>query len=255
MRYRDIDALNWSSLKAMHESPALYRWRQEHPRPDTAAYLLGRAVHCAILEPDDLLDRYVGRPEGLDLRTKDGKTWREDVGEREVLTAAQWSTVQACALSVAAHGPASEVLSGTDREVAVTWVLDGVECKGRVDALHADRLVDLKTTRGLGRFVRDSASYLYHAQLAWYLDGAVAADALRPEAEVYIVAVETSEPYDCACYRVPGWVLEVGRGIYQRCLADLRVCEHTGIWPGRHPGVVDLDLPRWADPGADDEGW
>ena len=56
--YLAIQAVNWSSLKHMHESPHAYNYWQQHPRGDTPAYLKGRAVHCAVLEPDDFEDRF-----------------------------------------------------------------------------------------------------------------------------------------------------------------------------------------------------
>ena len=48
-----------------------------------------------------------------------------------------------------------------------------------LDAVAPDRVVDLKTTRDMSKFPRDAANLLYHGQMAWYLDGAIAASALR----------------------------------------------------------------------------
>jgi exodeoxyribonuclease VIII len=56
--YAAIPAINWSSLKHLHESPRLYRHRQEHPQPQSQAMLLGTAFHCAALEPHLFESRY-----------------------------------------------------------------------------------------------------------------------------------------------------------------------------------------------------
>src|SRR5574341_903199 len=50
--YDRIDAVNWTTLKAMRASPKHYRYAAEHATEDTAAMRDGRAVHTAVLEPD-----------------------------------------------------------------------------------------------------------------------------------------------------------------------------------------------------------
>lgn len=49
--YRQIDAINWSSLKHMAESPMLYRHMLDHGRDDTPALAFGRLVHTLVFEP------------------------------------------------------------------------------------------------------------------------------------------------------------------------------------------------------------
>ena len=75
--YADIAALNWSSLKHMAESPLAYRWHLAHPREDTPALRLGRAVHARILEPAEYERRWAVAPQ-CDRRTKAGRAeWDE----------------------------------------------------------------------------------------------------------------------------------------------------------------------------------
>jgi exodeoxyribonuclease VIII len=269
--YRAIDALNWSSLKLMAESPLMYKWRLENPRPDTAALTLGRAIHMAILEPEKFAENYAARPHGLDLRTKSGREWKETTEEYgfEILTEDQGDVIERCVASVNAHEPARALLEGTRKEETITWTDPelGVECKGRLDAIAPDRLVDLKTTRDMGRFERDAADLLYHGQLAWYLDGAIASGKLSPDGEVYVrrryseegefdeealrhpvymVVVETKEPYDVAALQVPPYVLEAGRTLYRELLELWVACRESDLWPGRFPAVSQFELPRWA---------
>lgn len=253
-KYRDIKALNWSSLRDMAASPLMYQWRQEHPRPDTAAMALGRAIHCAVLEPYEFETRYALRPDGLDGRTKEGRAWLADVRERglEALGVDDARTVALVREAVREHEVAHRLLEGCLYEQALTWVLDGIACKGRLDALDRGSIVDLKTTRSLADFARDFARLSYHGQLAWYADGARLAGAVDADARAYVVAVETSEPYDVAAFVLPDDVLELGRTLY-RTLLDLWVsCREADCWPGRHPALTPLELPRWAM--AADEG-
>ena len=254
--YTDIKALNWSTLKLMADSPLLYSWRQScKPVEDKPAYVMGRAVHVAILEPDRMDELYVQQPDWVDRRTKKGKEWLAEQDGREVLTPDQWATAEGCARAVAKHGDASALLADTQRELTVEWKVENVECKGRVDAVKRMALPDLKTCRSLERFERDAAQFLYRGQLAFYFDGARAAGLLDANADAYIIAVETGEPHDVAAFRLPDWHLQQGRNLYQRLLATLLECERTNTWPGRFPGVTDLDLPRWADDEGEGEDW
>ena len=118
LKYESIKALNWSSLKEVSTSPRAYRWRQDHPRKDTAALTMGPAVHCAILEPAEFAARYIVRPADIDGRTKAGRAWHDDAiaSGRGVLTAEQGETVEACVASVRAHHDVADLLFGTSTE-------------------------------------------------------------------------------------------------------------------------------------------
>src|SRR5262245_29847218 len=51
--------LNWSTLKHMAVSAKLLKWRMEHPEPETPALVLGTAIHCAVLEPQEFQKRWI----------------------------------------------------------------------------------------------------------------------------------------------------------------------------------------------------
>jgi hypothetical protein len=74
--YAAIPAINWSTLKYLDVSPRMLRWRVEHPRHDTDALDLGRAIHCAILEPERFASEYIAEPDFGDLRTNTAKAQR-----------------------------------------------------------------------------------------------------------------------------------------------------------------------------------
>jgi hypothetical protein len=61
--YADIDAMNWSTLKHLATSPLMLRYRVDHPREDTKALARGRAIHCALLEPERWTREYIVEPE------------------------------------------------------------------------------------------------------------------------------------------------------------------------------------------------
>lgn len=267
MNYERIEAVNWSLLREMETSPRALRWRADHPREDTPTLRLGRAVHCAILEPDEYAARYLIRPSHVDARTAAGKAWLVEAAERgvDVLTAAESETVAECAAAVLDHRVASALLAGTRREVPLIWTdpATGLDCKARLDAVGlggqgdtfgVPRVVDLKTTRDLGAFARGAARYLYHGQLAWYLDAAITAGLVPEDAQAYLVAVESVGPYDVACWRVGAEALAAGRALWRRLLGLYAECQRAGEWPGAHETIEVLELPPWAA-GVEGEEW
>lgn len=257
--------LNWSTLRLLAISPRLLRHRVDNPQPDTPAMRLGRAIHSAILTPEAGMvvrgacaaTTKAGVPCGNDGSVHYGGEWfcrvrghapdgAEDAPP-DAITAEEGKIVARCMGAVADHRHASGALSGGVAEHEAEWEFDGVLCRGRIDYLTPAGVVDLKTTRRATprEFVRDAASGLYHAQLAWYLDGARAAS-LTTGAKAAIVAVETVEPHDVAVYDLTEQDIEAGRNLYRDLLVRYKVCMETDVWPGHSPDVRALGLPAWA---------
>lgn len=244
-QYRRLDGINWSSLKPMAESPLSYRYRLSNPIQDKPSYALGRAIHCAILEPDDYDGRYISRPAGLDLRTSEGKEWRKRHAHMDVVP----DHIDKIVTSIKAHTSAMSTLDGLMTEQTIQWAGHaGVSCKARLDAVGYGRVVDLKTTsKPLDRFFAEAAQYLYHGQIAFYLDGAIAAHVLPAHSVAYIIAVETTPPYDVGCFLLSQAEIQAGRVLYRHCIDQLLACTAAGMWPGRYPTVAPLSLPMWAE--------
>ena len=257
-----MTALHWSTLREVAVSPRHARWRADHPRADTPALALGRAVHCAVLEPERWARDYRREPEWGDLRTRGAKearaAWRADLPLGAVtLSAEQHALAEICASSVRAHVVAAELLRAGRAEVTLEWLQPHprtgreVECAGRLDWIDPNgRVLDLKTTRhtSLRAIEADLARYLYHGQIAWYRQGAGRSGACPPDAaEPVLVVVQTVEPYDCVCLRTTQPIYAAGMALVDRLLATWLDCAEAGWWPGLAPGMLDWELPRWAD--------
>ena len=266
--------LNWSTLRYLAVSPRLLRWRVDHPRPDSSALVLGRAIHCAILEPEAFSARWVAATncaaitksnEGcrsLGSLYADGQWYCRVRGHApagagdapagvEVIGSDQVDIVHACAESVRAHAPAAKLLSGGHPEQEMEWAdaETRIECRGRVDYLRPTNLLDVKSTRRETprEFIADAARNLYHAQLAWYHDGAVRAGRLPAEADLpYIVSVSTAEPYDVTAYHLSPISYQAGQIAYHDLLNRYAQCRAANWWPGHSPDLEILELPTWA---------
>ncbi len=281
--------LNWSTLRHIATSPKLMKWRADHPTPDSEALNMGRSIHCAILEPDQFASRWVSVTScqattgaGASCRSMgslyyEGKWYckirghaPEDATDSpgdgiEVISSDELTITRLCADSVKAHGPASSLLQGGKAEQEIEWTdpESGIECRGRVDYLRPNDLVDLKSTRRetVRDFMGDAARSLYHAQLAWYHSGCVAAGRLPKDAGLpYIVSVSTAEPFDVAAYRLSDITFQAGLIVVRDLIKRYQQCTAADLWPGICPDLAVMDLPGWA-PGmqgsefSEQEGW
>jgi hypothetical protein len=246
--YLAIDGVNWSTLRHMADSPLAYKYRLDHPKPETDAMLIGRATHTAVLEPDRFLLEYVLYPHD----NRRGNKWKDFVAEHESKTALLERDYKQCLAirdAVRAHPVAGPLLSAGESEFGIEWKdgSTGIGCKARIDHLIEPNLVDLKTTGTFGnRFPTTAAQFGYHRQLALYRQG-LRADGYRID-EVLIIAVQQQPPHDVCVYRLPDELLDYAWTEVRDLLERLRECQQRDEWPGAAAEVVDLDLPLWAFP-------
>lgn len=254
--YRAIKAVNWSTLKAMAVSPKQYRYALTHSTGDTVALRVGRAVHCLLLEPEEVRARYA-----IWDGERRGRGYAAFVAEHrssEVLTRAEYDHAHAAATAVQSHPVAAAYLGNGATEQVLVWRDDatGMRCKCRVDELNG-RLVEVKTTRFIEprRFFADAARLGYHGQCAFYEDGvhATRTDADTPLSEPTImIAVQNEAPYDVAVYEMPDEAVDAGRALYSRLLKRLRECRDRKRWPGVcESEPLRFTLPAWAELDAD----
>jgi exodeoxyribonuclease VIII len=254
--YRSAQAIAGSDAKHIlpPKTPAHYAAHMagETKREPSKAMMLGTMAHLAVLEPSKLDTAFVERPEGIDLRTKLGKEWKESVGSMPVLDQDEARAVRGIRDSIAANKAAKELLAGCDSEVALfAEHRSGLWIKGRVDALKVANdmecvICDVKTTSAgadYNTFSRQAASLNYHVSAAWYshlagLNG-------LPPCRFYWIAVETSAPFAVAVYEIHPDALDLGVKLMNDALGLIAQCEDEGVWPGYAPEVQCLNLPSW----------
>ena len=222
--YRALPDLNWSTLKhalrsQAHLAAALAGTLDD---PDTLSRRSLRAVHAAVLEPQQYERQYAvwaGRRAGREYEAAAGAA-----GAPEYLTVAEDAHARAVAAAVHGHPAAGLLLRapGVVTELTVRWSEERhghpIACKGRLDAfaprgcvaLWGDGLpvvVDLKAVPAVGsgaRLASEIARRDYAAQLAHYAAGVRAVWEARPGAgpwpgcRLVIIAYETRPIPDVA---------------------------------------------------------
>jgi hypothetical protein len=265
-QYHTNPAVSHSKLEVYRRRPRLYQMRyitKEVPPPEqTAAFRIGSATHCAILEADTFEDRYVARPEGIDRRTKEGKAaWEafatQHVG-KEILDAEEWQQICAMRDAVRANPLASQLLAQGTPELS--WRVDtgAIPLQCRTDwfahigcALTNGRpyVADLKTIDSLDAdafrsFERACFQFGYHRQAGFYLPliteilGATVTD-------FFFIAVEKQAPYGVAVFKLTDEAIAIGQDESLADLRRLKICRDTNVWPNIEPEVSELGLPKW----------
>ncbi len=269
--YQAIEAVNISSLKEMKSSPLHYRHALTHPRPDSPAMALGRAVHVAVLEPDEFPRRYVvmgtEKDRTLNRGNKEGKArfaewllthpadidldadayklavFKEANPGKEILESVEYDRCLAIRDAVRRHPVAATYLEAGEREVTIQWTervgdpAMSIACKGRIDWVSESRkaIVDLKTTRkGVDswNFGAEAKRMLMHAQMAWYHRGYEVVTGRN--LACVLIAVETAAPHDVAVYTVEEDIARwQGEELNKKWLLQLKACRESGKWPGR----------------------
>jgi hypothetical protein len=248
--YVEIKAEHWSTLKHMGVSPLHYKHARENPTEDTVTLACGRGIHTALLEPEKFDDEYVIFP-GKTRRGKEWDAFKIEHANRTILKAAERDRVLAAADAVRKHPDVQAFMRNGVAEQSVKWVDEesGLTCKSRIDWL-GEVLFDLKSTSEVDqrKFGNLAARMLYHGQVGMYSDGAA------HRGPVYLVAVEAEAPHDVAVFRVTDDALFTGRELYRDLLKKVAACNTSGVWPGRFPGVVDLELPAYVYEDDQDDG-
>lgn len=256
--YHSTPAVSNTVLSSIARSPAhcyaLHVAEDRRKQATTPAFFAGTLAHCAILEPDALLERYMLKPEGLDLRTKAGKEWR-DALPAGVLTigADEYATALAQRDAVRAVPELAELLAEGVAEVSAFWRDDetGLQCKCRPDWVHTLSdgrviLVDVKTTVDASpqQFSRSVWKYGYHRQAAWYSAGYARAAGVEVAGFVF-AAVTSSHPFIGAAHTLDDDYMRIGQDECRRLLDEYADCKLTGRWPA-FPGMNLLSPPAWA---------
>jgi len=240
--------LSKSRLDLIHKAPVLYKHKYIdgtlQKDEDSPALIMGKAVHCRILEPQEFGKRYTIAP-NIDRRTKEGKElWHQFAIKTEgltILTKDQDKQIEAIAKAIYDHPAAAYLLAKPGQsEIMVNWQdRTLVDCRGIIDRLTDDGLIiDIKTTddaspRG---FARSCHKYRYHVQAAFYTDGV-------PNSQgFFFIAVEKSEPHLVGVYYMTAEDLQRGREEYQADIQTFIECVKLDEWPGYGDTVQPLTL-------------
>lgn len=267
--YHSNPAISHSKLEVFRRRPALYYKRfvtREIEQETSAAFRLGCAVHCDVLEPLEKKSRFVQRPQGIDRRTKEGKelfaAFEKENAGKVILDEAEAAQVCRMGDEVRKHPLAAQLFAEGIPELS--WrTTDEMPLQCRTDCFSSHGcelsggrpyIADLKTVEsldsdGFRNFEKAVFSYGYHRQAGFYLP-LVTELTDFPVFDFFFVAVEKVEPFGVAVYKLSDRAVAIGQDETVEDLINLKRCLKTNEWPNIPPDLIHLDLPKWYKGGA-----
>jgi hypothetical protein len=257
-QYHACPAVSHSKLETFRRRSILYKKQYIDgtlEKPTSAAFAIGSALHCAVLEPAEFGFRYAQKPASIDRRTKEGKAafekfCAENAG-REILDPDDFSTVLAMRRSIQLHASAQKLLA--EGEPEVTWRVAHaglpvpIQCRTDWVNVKGGYVADVKTVSSLGsddmEFARTMAAFGYHRQAAFYLD--ILAKCGVSDMEWYFIVVEKCEPFGCMVFKLDQSALEVGANENASDLFRLTRAYAENIWLNTPEDIQTLALPGW----------
>lgn len=236
-----LEPVRFSRLRLMAKSPAHYAANSVE---ETGPMRKGSALHAYLLGGESRVVVYRGGR-----RDKRIEAWREFQAEhagKHILSPSELATVEGMRRSIERHRRAMDLLDDGIQEQRITWDFNGRACAGTPDVIKPSRgkkrIVELKAchTTEPERFMSHADKCAYHAQVAWYGEGAERCKQYEagPVDETFVVAVEDRAPYLVTVFRVHEKTLERGRRLWRGWFERLLVSEQANHFPGYAEGDV-----------------
>jgi PDDEXK-like uncharacterized protein DUF3799 len=250
--YRAIPAINFSALKSIGKSAKQFKHDLENGIPDSVGKSLGRATHCAVLEPEKFDSEFAV----FDGKTRKGKSYTDFVSDnsnKTILKRDEYDSVMTVAKEVRANPVAAHYLSQGKAEHTIQWkdAVTGLDCKARVDFLstvdNKVTLIDLKGTPDIRAelFRIEAGKRGYHRQLAYYQNGVCESSGREHVPECVIIAVEFKAPHDVAVFKLEEEAIYAGWEDCHNMLQQVAICRANNKYPGCYDAIQDLVLRKW----------
>lgn len=237
---------------------AVHVAKTEQRDPPTPDMVFGQRFEDAVQRPGDFVVEHVVRPDGLDLRTKDGKEWKAKADGKTIIDADEWAKIVAMNNAIKGNYTAMDMIAACKAQPTITSTWQGLPgVQARPDWLSIDGcaytgfrpfVLDLKTTSELSRLTSGKAviDYGYFRQMG------MASNLLRDNGVIdvacYLLAVEKQRPYRCQVIEVTTPWLDRGWQWSTRMLDKLADHYARNEWPRVECEAVELpEPPPWVD--------
>lgn len=263
LNYYNVDCLSATGIKKIIKSPKAYQYFMEEASKKTKDLVIGQLLHCMILEPDKVTERF--KRAEFSGTTTEGKAERADAKAKglELVPASDFDECVEMAESVLNHETAGvlfteELKRNCEVEYYFTKDVNGttIPCKAKADQrfLFPDGsacILDIKTCRDEFLHPEELQKVIfnmgYYIQAAWYLDNDKLCNPDNPANDFYFVFVSKSQPHLVTVFRLDEAWIELGRKEYQKGMEIYAECLRTGEYPtGCEDKLFTLPVPAYA---------
>lgn len=241
--YADQTLVTNSHLKVLMEGgPEALDHYYKYGSEDKPEYAFGRAFHCLILEPEVFNERFFILDDTAICKEIGGKRptatkkyaeWKDEIIEenkdKEIISLDDMNRMTKMEDKLLSIPQVRTLLENTRREVIYKANINGVECKGKLDAVKPNQMIiDLKTTSKAPtpyQFGKDFRNYNYDRQMAFYAELAKVPNAC-------IIAIQKTAPYTVGVYMISEESMEEGVKKYSYAL---------DFYKEQYRGNLDID--------------
>jgi len=238
--------LTSSYLKEFDKSPALCHGTMtgKYMREETPALEFGTKFHSFILERDKFHEDYANEPDSENFPNARGdvtskfrlttayKEWKEDLGEKKVISPNDLDLLKTLNESIKSHPIAKKMLSNGCSEHVIRVELHGVMCQIRIDQYNPDwGIIDLKSCVNLDKFEYDIPKFGYTTSGAFYRSVFQAASKEFFPPNYYLVAVEKNPPYRTGVWKMSEDVMDMCEKMNTKNIKHFKECTESGVWP------------------------
>lgn len=262
---------HFSELKTLAKSPAHYKLACAAVKTPTRPMIVGAIGDCLVFGQRG----YAVYP-GKVRNGKEYEAWRDANPGVIQCIQSELDDAKGSAYAVLDDPVAQSILQsdGVEFQVCAQWEAYGLQCaagiageRGGYDCVGvatdlmsdlipgiragAPFVCDLKVTSSTEPydFSVQAWKMLWHAQLAWYLDGITANRGACDQA--ILIGVEASPPHNVTVLLVPPDLIEDGRRSLSLWAEKLRTCDASGQFPGYVQRGQVMVRPSWvAEPDS-----
>jgi len=247
--YDGIQALNYSGSKELLKSPAHYQAYLNQEREETKALRMGSLIHCAVLQPEALNEKFITAPE-VDRRTKEGKetyaAFQSSLKPGMTVVSAEESAECHIIASRARHTLERLGVEFDQTEFMFTTDYNGVQLKCAIDGVAGDYLWDLKTTEDASPagILKSIRAYRYNLQAYFYRLCFETAFERRLLGFRFLF-IEKTPPFATAVVEIGPELMSYAVSDFEKALQAYRECTTLGEWPayGDEVQVIDIKGP------------
>jgi hypothetical protein len=251
--YRAIDAINWSTLKELKESPRHYFKAINEPQRRKDVFDYGNAFHAKVLEPKKFDSEVAVKPKFTGTGSRKMLTqWKLDHEEKVWISESDHWDIKKMSEMTLSQPLVRDILNSPDTKIEQTVLFKdpwyGMDCKCKIDILwlNPERVIlwDLKSTTKANpySFSHSMGDYGYFGQAAFYKT-AVEVALGRDVERVEFIATEKADPYCTGIYAVDPEDLEFGLKVIKNYLGQVKDLRETGEYVGYTPQT--LKVPQY----------
>lgn len=192
---------------------------------------------------------------GAQIEVVDAEDWRTKIAKEQraaivarggiAILASKAGIYQAAANAIRTRCAELGFNFGGKSELGAFWMEGETQCRGMLDHLEGDHIIDLKTTEDISALEHKFVRLGYDLQQRAYTR---AVEEIHPEllgrVRFTFLFAEVNYPYDVVPVTASGSMVEHGTRRWRAAVNRWSECLAAGEWPGR--GAQRVECPAWA---------